>query len=514
MGFPVLTVILLSPIIGALISVFIPKEDSKIIKAVAGVTTFISLALTVVIYYLYYTQHLSTGGFAFTEDIPWVKDLGVVYSLGVDGFSLPMLLLTNIIGFTSVFSRSWSVEKRAKEFYILLLILIAGVMGTFVARDLFIFFLFYEVVVIPIYIMVLIWGSGSKTKAVTKEYAGMKLTIYLLVGSAFLLAAMIWMYMQAASILGAPTFDITKLASINFPLHFQIVVFGMMAFGFTTLLSMFPFHSWSPDGYAGAPTAVSMIHAGVLKKIGGYGLIRIGLFILPLGAKAWAPLIAILAVANVVYAALICLAQKDMKYVVGYSSVSHMGFVLIGVASLNIISLNGAVANMFAHGVMSALFFSMVGYIYGATKTRYIPDLGGLAHQMPRAAVGFVVAGMASAGLPGLVSFVPEFTTFVGVFGTGNRNLQILAVIALTGVVLGAVYVLRMVANVLFGPRKEEWDHVEDIKGSYMVPVVVLIVFIVGFGVFPSLLMNMVNSGVQPIAARLVQAATQIGGNI
>ncbi|MBU7005440.1 complex I subunit 4 family protein [Phosphitispora fastidiosa] len=517
MGFPVLTAILLSPIIGALISVFIPKEESKIIKAVAGITTFISLVLTIILYIVYYTQYVKTGigGFAFTEDIPWVADLGVIYSLGVDGFSLPMLLLTNIIGFTSVFSRSWSVEKRAKEFYILLLILITGVMGTFIARDLFIFFLFYEVVVIPIYIMVIIWGSGSKTKDVTKEYAGMKLTIYLLIGSAFLLAAMIWMYKEAAGILGTPTFDIAKLATIDFSTQFQIVVFGMMAFGFTCLLSMFPFHSWSPDGYAGAPTAVSMIHAGVLKKIGGYGLIRIGLFILPVGAKFWAPLIAIFAVANVVYAALICLAQKDMKYVVGYSSVSHMGFVLIGVASMNIIGLNGAVANMFAHGVMSALFFSMVGYIYAATKSRYIPDLGGLAHQMPVAAVGFVVAAMASAGLPGLVSFVPEFTTFVGAFK--EPSLQIPAIIALTGVVLGAVYVLRMVANVLFGPRKEEWDHVEDIKGSYWIPVVVLIVFIVAFGVFPSLLMDMVDSGVQPIAAKLVQATTaaaQMGGSI
>jgi len=515
MDFPVLTVILLAPIIGVLISIFIPKEESGIIKAVAGVTTFISLALTVVIYFIYLNQQIPLGGgMAFTEDIPWVTDLGVVYSLGVDGFSLPMLLLTNIIGFTSVFSRSWSVEKRAKEFYILLLILIAGVMGTFIARDLFIFFLFYEVVVIPIYIMVIIWGSGSKTKAVTKEYAGMKLTIYLLIGSAFLLAAMIWMYVKAAGMLGSPTFDIATLATVAFDEKFQIVAFGMMAFGFTCLLSMFPFHSWSPDGYAGAPTAVSMIHAGVLKKIGGYGLIRIGLFILPLGAKFWAPVIAVLAVANVVYAALICMAQKDMKYVVGYSSVSHMGFVLIGIASLNIIGLNGAVANMFAHGVMSALFFSMVGYIYAATKSRYIPDLGGLAHQMPVAATGFVVAGMASAGLPGLVSFVPEFTTFVGAFATKDPFIQTLAIIALTGVVLGAVYVLRMIANVLFGPRKEEWDHVEDIKGSYWIPVVTLIIFIIAFGVYPSLLMDMVNSGVEPIAAKFLSAGAQIGGNI
>lgn len=504
-----LLIILLAPIIGAIISIFIPKEESRIIRTIAGISTFISLALSLWVYYMYYKYHLVTGGMAFTLDIPWISDLGVNLSLGVDGFSLPMLLLTNIIGFTSIYSKSWSEEKRGKEFFILLLILIAGVMGTFIARDLFIFFLFYEVVVIPIYIMVLIWGSASKTKAVTKEYAGMKLTIYLLVGSAFLLAGMIWMYVTAYDITGVRTFDIASLAAVPYNENFQIVVFGMMAFGFTCLLSMFPFHSWSPDGYAGAPTAVSMIHAGVLKKIGGYGLIRIGLFALPLGAKYWAPVIAVLAVGNVVYAALICLAQKDLKYVVGYSSVSHMGYVLIGVASLNLIGLNGAVANMFAHGVMSALFFSMIGFIYGSSHTRFIPDLGGLAHQMPRAASAFVVAAMASAGLPGLVSFVPEFTVFVGAF----RVYPVLSVIAITGVVLGAVYVLRMVANVLFGPRKEEWDHLEDAKGVEMIPIVVLIGFIVFFGVFPSILMDMVNSGVQPIAAKLIEVA-KIGGNL
>ncbi len=498
MGFPVLTTILLAP-----------KEEGKIIKLVSAISTFVSLALTIVIYVIYYKNHLG-GGYQFTEFIPWVPDIGVNYSLGVDGLSLPMLLLTNLIAFTSVYS-SWTVDKRPKEYFILLLILIAGVMGTFIARDMFIFFLFYEVVVIPIYIMVLIWGSQSKTKAITKEYAGMKLTIYLLIGSAFLLAGMIWMYVTAKTMLPAPTFAIDELAKLKFDTKFQITVFGMMAFGFTTLLSMFPFHSWSPDGYAGAPTAVSMIHAGVLKKIGGYGLIRIGLFLLPEGAKYWAPVIAALAVGNVVYAALICLAQKDMKYVVGYSSVSHMGYVLIGVASLNIIGLNGAVANMFAHGVMAALFFSMIGFLYGSTHTRYIPELGGLAHQMPRAAVGFIMAAMASAGLPGLVSFVPEFTVFVGAFKVPEYKW--LAIICLSGVVLGAVYVLRMVANVLFGPRKPEYDHLEDAKGANMVPIVVLGFALVFFGLFPSLIMDMVNSGMGPIAAKVMTTAVKIGGN-
>ena len=249
-----------------------------------------------------------------------------------------MLLLTNLIGFSAVYA-SWQVEERAKEFFALLLLLITGVMGTFVATDLFIFFLFYEVVVIPIYLLIIMFGSS---KRVTREYAGMKLTIYLLIGSAFLLVGLISLFIKAQAILGFPTMDISTLAAVDFPVWFQVFVFALMALGFGTLLSMFPFHAWSPDGYAGAPTAVSMIHAGVLKKIGGYGLIRIGLYILPLGAKYIAPLIAVLAIANVVYAAFICVSQKDLKYIVGYSSVSHMGYVLIGIAALNL-SLNGAV---------------------------------------------------------------------------------------------------------------------------------------------------------------------------
>lgn len=505
MKFPFLTVILLAPVVGALINVFIPREEGKTIKIVSAIATFVSLALTI---YLYFTYNVNGPQIQFKEYIPWIPDLGVAFYLGVDGIGLPMLLLTNLIGFAAVFA-SWGVENRPKEFFILLLILITGVMGTFVAQDLLIFFLFYEVVVIPIYIMVIIWGS---TKRVSKEYAAMKLTIYLLIGSAFLLGGLVYMFTKAVDLNGGTErlFEIARLASLNFAKDDQIMIFGMMAFGFCTLLSMFPFHSWSPDGYAGAPTAVSMIHAGVLKKIGGYGLIKIGIFLFPEGAKFWAPWIAAFAVGNVVYAALIAIAQKDLKYVVGYSSVSHMGYVLLGIASLNAVGLDGAVANMFAHGVMAALFFAMIGYVYERTHTRFIPDLGGLAHQIPRVAVGFMIAAMASVGLPGLVSFVPEFTTFVGAFKAFTWQ----AVVALLGVILGAVYVLRAMANVLFGPRKEAYDWLPDAGLPQMMPIIVLGSFIVLFGFFPSLLMGVVDHGIQPIADKvepLVKAA-MMGG--
>lgn len=477
---------LLAPLVAMLLIVFLPKEETKTIKIVAAMGMFVSLALSI---YAFGNYDRIQGGMQFTLTIPWIPDLGVNLAFGVDGLSLPMLLLTNLIGFSSIYA-SWNMEKRVKEYFILLLILIAGVMGTFIARDLFIFFIFYEIVVIPIYIMVIIWGS---TKRVTKEYAGMKLTIYLLIGSAFLLVGMIALYLAAASN-GNPTFMFDELAarqSLYSP-AFQKVAFALMLFGFGSLISMVPFHSWSPDGYAGAPTAVSMIHAGVLKKIGGYGLIRLGVYVLPLGAKYWAPVIAVLAIGNVLYAGLIALAQKDLKYVVGYSSVSHMGYVLLAIAALSPTALNGAVAMMFAHGVMAALFFAMIGFMYEKTHTRNISELGGLAHQVPRLAIGFMIAGLASLGLPGTVNFIAEFTIFIGSINV----FPVLTILGIAGIIFTAVYILRMIANVLFGPRRSEWDHLTDIRGPELVPLVLLGSVIFLGGLFPNLLMGLIDSGV------------------
>ncbi|MDR3587585.1 MAG: NADH-quinone oxidoreductase subunit M [Desulfosporosinus sp.] len=492
--------ILLAPVLAMLMIVFLPKEESKTIKIVAAIGTLVSMVLS---FYAFFAYDRVLGGMQFTLTIPWIPDLGVTLAFGVDGISLPMLLLTNLIGFSSVYA-SWNMDKRVKEFFALLLILITGVMGTFIARDLFIFFLFYEIVVIPIYIMVIIWGS---TKRVAKEYAGMKLTIYLLIGSAFLLVGMIALYLAAAKN-GHPTFMFDQLAMRQdlYSPAFQKVAFGLMLFGFGSLISMFPFHSWSPDGYAGAPTAVSMIHAGVLKKIGGYGLIRLGIFVLPLGARYWAPIIAFLAICNVLYAAFIALAQKDLKYVVGYSSVSHMGYVLIALAALNPTAMTGAIAMMFAHGVMSALIFSMIGFIYEKTHTRNIADLGGLAHQMPRLAIGLLLAGMASLGLPSTVNFISEFTIFMGTI----HVYPALAILGIFGIIFTAVYILRMIANVLFGPRRPEWDHLVDIRGPELVPMVLCVFVIFIAGIFPNILFGMIDSGVHSSGlAKVLETVSQ-----
>lgn len=509
MGFPLLSTVLLAPLVGALVLCFLPRDARSAIRGTAAAAMGLAFGLTL---YAYASYDTAAGEMQFTEAIPWIADLGVAYALGIDGLSLPMLLLTEVIGLSSVFS-SWRIEKRTKEFFILLLILIAGVTGTFIARDLFIFLLCYEVVVIPIYIMVLIWGS---TKRVAKEYAGMKLTIFLLMGSAFMLVGVVAIYL-AAFPAGERTFDMDALAMASrmgsFSEEFQIFAFFLLLLGFGSLLSMFPFHSWSPDGYAGAPTAVSMIHAGVLKKIGGYGLIRLGLLVLPVGAKFWAPLIAGLAMISVLYAAYIALVQKDLKYIIGYSSVSHMGYVLLGFAALNVVSITGAVANMVAHGIMAALFFSQIGYIYERTHLRSIPDLAGLAHHLPRLTVGFMLAGLASVGLPGLIEFVPEFTIFVGTLPV----YPVCAVLAIAGIVFTALYILRMLAKVLFGPRTERFAKVPDERGIDLLPLLILGVFLVGWGIFPELLMGVIRSGVAPLAPlldELVLVPTLWGGGL
>lgn len=506
-NFPLLTTILLTPIWGILVLSFMPREADKTIKMISAVTMTIALGLTL---YAYWAYDVSVGGLQYIENMPWLSDLGVSYALGVDGISLPLLLLTTLVGFSTVFV-SWNVDTRSKEFFIQLLLLVVGAIGTFVSQDLFVFLLFYEVGIIPSYIMVVVWGSAER---VSREYAAMKLTIYLLIGSAFMLAGIIALYVNAFPA-GMRTFSLQALAQAhmigNLSEPVQIIVFFLLLFGFGSTLAMWPFYSWAPDGYAAAPTGVAMLHAGVLKKIGGYGLIRIGLLVLPLGIKFWVPMIALLAVVNVLYGAFVAIAQKDLKYIVGYSSISHMGYILLGFAAINIISIDGAIANMFAHGIMSALFFAMVGLVHNKTNTRQVPELGGLAHQMPRVAIGFMLAGMSSLGLPGLAGFVPEFTTFVGAF----KVYPIYTLLAISGIVFTALYILRVLANVLFGPRREQFDACRDASGTELVSLVLLGTVLVVVGVFPQVLMGMVNSGMEPVMTTLVNlhaAPTLLGG--
>lgn len=496
MGFHILFLIMLAPIIGAITILFVPEKNNKWVRVIAAIASGLSLVLSLITYLNYDSQ---AGGMQFTGSYTWIKSLGIDFSLGVDGLSMPMVLLTSIILFSGVFV-SWKLETRVKEFFFYMLLLVGGVFGVFMSGNLLIMLLFMEMAVIPKFILMNVWGSKNK------EYAAIKYTLYLFSGSAAAFIAIIAIYTYAGSSAGVYTLDITRLAAVNYDVNFQKFAFLILMLGFGVLVPMFPFHRWTPDGHSAAPTAISMLLAGVIMKLGGYALIRVGINFFPEGAAFWTPLIALLAAVNAVYVAFVAMVQKDIKYVVANSSVSHMGYVLIGIASLNAASISGAAAQMFAHGIMAALFFALVGLIYEKTHTRMISDFGGLAHQIPVIAAGFMIASLASLGLPGLFNFVAEFSVFTG----SIQVYPVLALISIFAIVLTAIYVLRVMQQVFFGPRNSKWDNLEDAKGVEMIPIVLLggVLFI--FGVFPNLIMKMISSGIVPIAQKFI--SLRIGG--
>ncbi len=496
MGFHILFLILLAPIIGAIAILFVPEKNYKAVRVIAAIAAGIALLLAFVAYLNYDSK---AGGMQFIEQYVWIKDFGIDFSLGVDGLSMPLVLLTSIILFSGVFV-SWKLETRPKEFFFYMLVLVGGVFGVFMSGDLLLLLLFMELAVIPKFILMNVWGSKNK------EYAAIKYTLYLFGGSAVAFIGIIAIYVYAGNAAGVHTLEIAKLALVNYDVNFQRFAFLILMIGFGVLVPMFPFHRWTPDGHSAAPTAISMLLAGVIMKLGGYALIRVGINFFPEGAAYWGPLIALLATVNAVYVAFVAMAQKDIKYVVANSSVSHMGYVLIGIASLNAASISGAAAQMFAHGIMAALFFALVGLMYEKTHTRMISDFGGLAHQMPRIAVGFMIASLASLGLPGLFNFIAEFSVFVG----SIQVYPVLAVVSIFAIVVTAIYVLKVMQQIFFGPRNTKWDNLKDARGVEMVPIVLLSGVLLTFGVFPNLIMRMLSSGIVPIAQKFISLS--IGG--
>lgn len=493
MGFPILSLILLTPVAGAVLMLFIPKKNTGAVKVISAVFASFSLIMSLIAFISF---DKADKGLQFAEHISWVPRFGINYSLGVDGLSMPLVLLTAIIFFGAVFV-SWNVKERTKEFFFYMMVVVGGVFGVFMSRDLLFLFLFLELAVIPKFILINVWGSKNK------DYASMKYTLYLLAGSAVALIGIIAVYVYAADPvkgLGVNTFDIASLASVKYDPAFQKFAFFLMLLGFGVFLPIWPIHRWTPDGHSSAPTAISMILAGVIMKLGGYALIRVGINFFPDGAAFWAPLIALLATVNAVYIAVVAMVQKDIKYVVANSSISHMGYVLIGIASLNTASIEGAAAQMFAHGIMAALFFALVGNIYDKAHTREIADFGGLAHQMPRAASAFLIAGLASLGMPGTFNFAAEFSIFVG----SIQKFPVLAVISIFAVVITAIYVLRVVQQIFFGPRNTKWDNLRDLQGIEMIPVVLLCLVLIIFGFFPGLVMGMSDVSISALAQKFI----------
>jgi NADH-quinone oxidoreductase subunit M len=506
-AFPVLSVITWAPFIGALLIMFGARHRPLLVRWISVAATGISLGLSVAIYWAYDRE---MAGFQFYEELDLVPPLGITYQLGVDGMSLLMVLLTGIIIFAGVFA-SWTVEQRSQEFYALLLVLVTGVFGVFVSLDLFIFFLFYEIAVLPMYLLIGVWGSSGeirpqgifgwafrRTGVGTKEYAAMKLTLYLLFGSAFILVGILALYVAA----GSSSFSFLDMELTQFDPRLQSLVFLAFYVGFGILAGIWPLHTWSPDGHASAPTAVSMLHAGVLMKLGAYGVVRLGMGLLSEGTHQWVWLVGTIACINIVYGALSAMAQKDLKYVIAYSSVSHMGVVMLGAATLTENGLNGSVFQMFAHGIMTGLFFALVGLVYEKSHSREIFKMAGFGAMMPGIATAFTVGGLSSLGLPATAGFVAEFLTFLGAWESAFSWWLFPAVI---GTFLTSIYVLRVAKQIFWGPRSTDahFQDLPDARGPEWAALVILVFVLVLFGVAPGIALGPVDAATVLLLSRL-----------
>ncbi len=564
-SFPVLSVIIFTPIVAAIVILFMDGKQRDMIRGISITAAVIMLILSAAVFITYNNQvdtvnanitallgtdtpfkgtALFEQGLAFEEYVPWVQSLGITYHLGVDGLSAPMVLLTGMVAVAGVLI-SWRIEDRTREFMAFFMLLVAGVYGVFVALDMFVVFFFYELAIFPMYLLIATWGWVQ-----LREYAAMKLTLYILIGSVIALVGVLAMVFTAQHFFlneGAQAFQAAKAAGILRPettefsfdmvqltlageagafstpgyfgidtLTFARFWFPFVFIGFGVLAGIFPFHNWSPDGHVAAPTAVSMIHAGVLMKLGAYAALRAGVQLMPEGAQVHLPWIVFLTLINVVYGAFIAFRQRDFKYVIGFSSVSHMGLVSMGVATMNTIGMTGAGLQMFSHGAMTALFFGCVGMVYDRAHTRDIPSLGGFVRKMPWVAVAFVVGGLTSMGMPGLSGFVAEFPIFQGLWAASeNIRLQIgsftltnyyswIAIISAVAIVITAAYVLRVTGAVFFGEfDAAKFPEVGDIALTDRIILFLLGVPLIVLGIYPQLMAPMIEAGVKPVVALL-----------
>lgn len=508
-SFPWLSMVVFAPLIAAAMLLFVPARSRATTRVIAVASTVVSLIGSLRVAFGFQPG----GGYQFREKYALVESVGINLELGVDGWGISLLLLTSIIIFAGAFA-TWTLQERDKEFYILLLALVAGVFGVFVSLDLFVFFLFYEIAVLPMYLLIGVWGSTRKVAEAGpfrflsrlldiggKEYAAMKLTLMLLAGSAFILVGILAMYDSA----GASSFSIEVLGNATYPKTLQMWAFPALWLGFGTLAGVFPFHTWSPDGHASAPTAVSMLHAGVLMKLGAFGVMRVGMVMLPEGAASWAVVVGIVAVINIVYGALAAMRQTDLKYIIAYSSVSHMGVVMLGAATMTVNGWNGAVYQMFAHGLMTALFFALVGLVYERAHDREIGNMGGFAKAMPAIAVFFTIAALSSLGMPGLAGFVAELLVFLGAW---EGPMAWWAIAGIVGAWITAVYVLRAARAIFWGPGPpEHFRQLSDPKGVEWVALVVLTGCLILFGLAPRLILDDIDVATTDYLETITQVA-------
>ena len=483
---PNLSWLLLLPLIGLGLVALAPADNPSLIRRISSVTVLIPFILSVWIYAAY--DHLA-GGFQFVQIVPWVVPFGISYHLGVDGINSLLLLLLGASSFAAALISS-SIKERVKEYYMLLLITVIGTYGAFLSLDIFFFYFFHEVAAVPVFLMIAIWGSERR------EFAAMKLTLFLVAGAAIALIGLISLYLAT----GLQTFDLVaiqqQLAIHPLPIEIQHWIFLLIVVGFGITLTLWPFYTWAPVGYAEAPTAISMLHAGVLKKMGAYAIIRFAIKLMPQAAHTWMPIIAGLAIINIVYCGLVALTQRDLKYVLGYSSCSHMGYILLGLACFNTIGLNGVVYLMFAHGIMAALAFALTGFVTDQTKTRNLDELGGLLKCMPFIGTCFMMAAFASAGVPGFANFVAEILVLLGSWD----QYRWLAVFAVFGLVITAIYMLKAIRLGFHGELDPKFVKLTDASTLVeKLPYVLLLALLIFTGCFPSMILSHIDTSTKTI---------------
>lgn len=496
-----LTFILGVPLLAAVVLLFLPRNLRFLARLIALAATGISMVAAI---YLFAKFQTGAETYQFVQKVDWIDSLGISYHVGVDGINIGLVLMAAIVAFAAT-CVSWEIKEREKEFYVLLMLMSGGIIGAFASLDLFFFYFFHELALVPTFIMIGVWGKGTE-----RNYAAFKMTLYLSVGALIALLGLIVLYVQS----GANTFDIVALTAHlkakPLPAAIQSVIFPLLLFGFGILVSLWPFHTWAPTGYGSAPTATSMLHAGVLKKFGLYGLIRVALPLLPdalnsgsIFGPGWLDILVFLCLGNILFCGLVAIRQKNLNLLIGNSSVAHMGFIFLGIASLSLVGITGAIVIMVAHGLLAALTFAISGYLYQQTRTLEIEKMGGLLRAVPFIGAAMIMAMMAGCGLPGFANFVGEAMVFFGAWGTYPTAT---AFACWGGLVIGAVYMLRAIRNILHGPLVEDFKNISDAASPWRkLPFVILIASLLWFGFVPGSL----TEKIKPDAEKIVKA-TQI----
>src|SRR6059058_5312481 len=486
-----LSIILFTPLVGAFILLLVSKQNANAIRWIANIVAFLGFAVSVPLWFWYNPQN---ADFQFVERAPWIPSVGAEYFLGVDGLSTLLILLTTMMGFIAMLSSWTAITERVKEYYIFLLVLQTGMLGAFMALDFLLFFLFWEVMLVPMYFLIGIWGSANRL------YSAIKFFLYTLVGSVVMLLGILALYFYSHSVTGVYTFDVTQYHRLNLPFNLQWWIFLAFFLGFAIKVPMFPFHTWLPEAHTDAPTAGSVILAAVLLKMGTYGFLRFSLPILPDATRGFVPFIVLLSIIGIVYGALVALAQKDWKRLVAYSSVSHMALVMLGMFALNPVGITGSIIQQLNHGISTGALFLIVGIVYERRHTREISEYGGLSKVMPVYAAIFLIMTMSSIGLPTLNGFIGEFLILQGVFVAS----KMWAAFAASGIVLGAAYMLYLYQRTMFGKvENPKNEHLRDLNLREFATFAPLLILAVWIGLYPAPFLRRLETSVNRVVLRV-----------